>query len=252
MPKEQRDAYDLAARDLIFMVDQACEKCDKKDTCNKNCDDAILIKNTLVGMMKLSQITAGFFINTTKKIDDAGKVIDISNTISFDDNQKLALLMNVIETIPFDRKIIIWSNFIHPIKKICEKLEAAYGRESYISIYGDDDALAKVDMFEKQARFLVANQSKAGTGLNLQFSNYMIFYSNNYSFRLRDQAEARQHRQGQRDPVTIIDLACNKSIDGYIAKVLKDKKELAEELTSLARLKGIIHGQGEHSPDKNT
>ena len=62
-----------------------------------------------------------------------------------------------------------------------------------------------IDKFEQEVQFLVANKTCAGYGLNLQFCSYIIFYSNDYDFGTRAQAEDRVHRIGQNKNVHIID-----------------------------------------------
>lgn len=233
----QKEQYNNVRNELIFIVKEHCKGCPKINDCDKSCDQILLVKNILVKIVKLSQITAGFFIETKKKVNDNGSEIDVSEVHWFEENPKLNLLISTLQNIPIDKKVIIWSNWVASIKAIEKKIGAVFGADSYISVYGDTDAFECVKEFKRnnKKRFLIANQKKAGTGLNIQFSSYQIFFSNNYSFIVRDQAESRQHRQGQKEEVTIIDIVCEKTIDGEILKILKYKKEMSDDLVSLAR-----------------
>lgn len=243
MDKDQADRYEEVKKELIFTIQQHCKNCVDKDTekCLA-CENKILIKNVLVQINKLSQITCGFFIKTKKAIDPiTGSEKDASEVIWFEKNPKLSILVSTLNNIPSNKKVIIWSNFIASIKIIEAKIIEAFGKDSYVTVYGDDDAFAKVEQFKSnpKIRFFIANQTKAGTGLNIQFSNYQIFYSNNYSYIQRDQAESRQHRKGQEESVTIIDTVCSGTVDERVLGILMNKKSLAMDLSSLAKVAGI-------------
>ena len=180
-----------------------------------------------------------FFINTKVEVDPlTGSEKDASEIILLKENPKLDLLVSTLNNIPKDRKVIIWSVYTAMIKMIEHKLKAAFGDKSCISVYGDVDAFEAGNKFrdDPEIKYFIANQKKAGTGLNLQFSSYQIFCSNNYSYVQRDQAEARQDRQGQKSNMTIIDLVCSGTIDETILGIIMNKKDLAMDLSSLARM----------------
>ena len=241
MSPEQTKVYDKIKKDFILEVEEMCRKCDKDpDDCGLMCDKELLIKNALVMTIKLAQITSGFYINSVITYDDNGKEINKKNIIWMDSNPKLDMLVSVISNIPSDKKIIIWSNFVAGISAISDRIEKSFGPQSYLTIVKDDDAFKQVAKFrEGNYRFLIANPQKASAGLNIQFSNYQAFFSNNHSFIQRDQAESRQHRKGQKEEVTIINLACTGTIDENILNVLETKKEMDMDLNSLARVAGI-------------
>lgn len=73
-----------------------------------------------------------------------------------------------------------------------------------------------------------ADSSCGAFGLNLQFANYAIYYSNDWSWQTRSQSEDRIHRTGQTENVHIIDLICENSIDERIYTSLMNKESLAE------------------------
>ena len=242
MSKDQNVEYLRVLEDMMFILKEGCASCEKNGAkCDWVCENAILIKNALVKNSKLAQITCGFFIETKYEVTPEGRKVDKSEAHFFDDNPKLDLLMSTIANIPADKKIIIWSNFTAAIKLIEQRLQKAYGGDSYLLVYGDVDAFEAVEKFkiDPKKRFFVANPEKAGTGLNIQFSNYQIFFSKNYSYRSRQQAEDRQHRQGQKNVVTVIDVMCDDTIDLHIQDILKDKMELDKSLNTLARVGGF-------------
>ena len=90
-----------------------------------------------------------------------------------------------------------------------------------------DDCHTKEREEEKaaaNAQYFVANKVCAGYGLNLQFCSKVIFYSNDWSFATRSQAEDRVHRIGQEHGVDVFDICTINTLDVRILKCL-DKKE---------------------------
>jgi SNF2 family DNA or RNA helicase len=83
---------------------------------------------------------------------------------------------------------------------------------------------------------MVANPKKLGVGQNIQFSHYQIFFSNSRSYVTRDQAIGRQHRQGQKEKVTVIDLITEDTVDELALEALKAKQDLNLTLSELSRV----------------
>lgn len=78
---------------------------------------------------------------------------------------------------------------------------------------------------------VVLAQWQAGAfGLNLQFLNYWVSFSPNYSYTISEQARKRIHRKGQTQICRYFYLQCENTIDEQVYKVLKDKAEFDEEL----------------------
>ena len=208
LSNEQRNAYEILKEHARVVIQ------DKQSS----------IHNKLTEIAKLQQVCSGFLYS------DDGKLVELSNA-------KLDELLNIIEEI--EGKIIIWATFRHSIQKIAETLQKKYGEKSVASLYGDTKKRSEVvDNFNdpRGSRFLVSNPSVGGYGLTLNASSYQIFFNNSYNLEERLQAEARNHRSGQKaDKVTYIDLVAIKTIDEFIIKALKEKitisaKTLGEEV----------------------
>ena len=208
LSNEQRNAYEILKEHARVVIQ------DKQSS----------IHNKLTEIAKLQQVCSGFLYS------DDGKLVELSNA-------KLDELLNIIEEI--ECKIIIWATFRHSIQKIEETLQKKYGEKSVVTLYGDTKKRSEVvDNFNdpRGSRFLVSNPSVGGYGLTLNASSYQIFFNNSYNLEERLQAEARNHRSGQKaDKVTYIDLVAIKTIDEFIIKALKEKitisaKTLGEEV----------------------
>jgi len=234
----QEKLYRQMEKDLVATIDNMCDKCNKKGNCDNSCEGTIAAKTALTLQIKLHQIASGFYINTRYEIDqNTGSEKNISNTIIMDENPKMNLLISTLNNIPSGRKIIIWTNYIMAIELICKALEKAFGKNSYLTCYGSQDAYDQVKFWEQTTEpYMVANPRKMGVGQNIQYANYQIFFSNSRSWIVRDQAEGREHRQGQKNTVTSIDLVTESTMDEIVLLSLMNKQDLALTLSELSRI----------------
>lgn len=148
---------------------------------------------------------------------------------NFDDNPRLQALARVINSI--DDKVIIFCKYTFEIDAIVDYLNKTYGDGSAVKHNGDlslNQRSKSIQQFENTSRFFVANKNCAGYGLNLQFCSYIIFYSNDWDYGTREQAEDRIHRIGQNKNVHIIDICCEKTIDEQILSCLIRKENLVD------------------------
>lgn len=235
---DQAKAYKDIKKDFITKVENMCNKCDKKGNCDNRCSETIEAKSALTLCWKLQQIAAGFYINTMKSVDQkTGVVHDNSNTIVFNSNPKINLLRQAIDNISENKKIIIWATRTKALELISNMIRSKYGKETYLTCFGSDNAYNVVERFRNgKERFVIANPSKMGVGLNMQFSQYQIFFMNPMSYIQRDQAIGRQHRQGQKERVEVIDLVVRGTIDEGVLSDLKKKNDLNITLSRLARV----------------
>jgi SNF2 family DNA or RNA helicase len=145
------------------------------------------------------------------------------------DNPRMKTLFDVLEGL--DGKIIIWCKYTHEIEDISAELKRKYGQNSAVEFHGKISKKQRslnVEKFENDARFFVANKTCAGYGLNLQFCNYAIYYSNDWDYATRSQSEDRIHRIGQSNNVHIIDICANYTVDERILKCLWRKERLID------------------------
>ena len=79
-----------------------------------------------------------------------------------------------------------------------------------------------------QAQFLLSNKMCGAYGLNLQFCHVVIFYSNDFDYATRAQAEDRVYRLGQKETVYIYDIVCEDTIDELIQGNLDGKTNMVD------------------------
>ena len=237
MSPDQARLYNSMKKDCVAIIDDMCKLCSKNGNCDMSCEKTLTAQNALVLTIKLQQIASGFYINSRTTMSPEGKEIKERSVITLEDNPKLRLLIQVLNNIPSDSKVIIWGHFVPAIELITRAVGNAFGEDRYLTCYLKQDAYEQVQKFrDPQYRFLIGNQTKMGHGHNIQFSNYQVFFCNPYSFIKRDQAEGRQHRKGQELSVTVIDVAVRRTIDELVLKALDGKVDLTLTLEQWARV----------------
>lgn len=162
-----------------------------------------------------------------------------------------------------DKKVVVWCQEREEIRMVVEllkKRELDLQKEApreYIQgvvceIHGDvKDRQHQIDAF-KQApgrAYMVMNPQSGGMGLTLNEATLVIFYTNGFSAKDREQAEDRCHRIGQTNHVTYYDLIARNSVDEYVMKTLLKKQDISATLVDMkaalqnfASKKGLSNG----------
>lgn len=172
----------------------------------------------------LQQIVCGYW-NRRHPITGRLERIDITH-------DRIYTMLSALQEVPDDKKVIIWSKYHYSIRQIVAALQERYGEDSTAEFHGrlsEKARYAEIARWRDSARFLVATQAAGGHGLTLNEASYVVFYSNEFRYATRRQAEDRCHRIGQERPVTYIDIVCSGSIDDRISDALARKSNAAAE-----------------------
>jgi len=148
------------------------------------------------------------------------------------ENPRIIKLLDILD----DEKTIIWCKYTSEIKIISEVLFNKYGNDSVVEFYGEISKKQRqrsLEKFENKAQFFIANKTCAGYGLNLQFCNNIIYYSNDWDYATRIQSEDRVHRIGQNLDVYITDICAKFTLDERIIKCLNRKERLVDSFKEL-------------------
>jgi len=195
--------------------------------------------NKLVVNLRLQQISSGFIMGK-KAIDDGNwdfDVFGIEDVAALDNkdlapdevvwlgdsNPKLdALMRDVAEC---DKPLLILTRYSAEAAKIYELCEKAGYKTGLFTGW---KVVGGVDEFKAgNLDILVANSTKIARGFNLQCAHTTLFYSNTFSMEIRQQAEFRTFRMGQKHPCLYIDYTAA-SVDETINNALRMKKNLLE------------------------
>jgi len=192
---------------------KACKELAREMT-TKLGDKEISVQNALEAMLRFQQIAGGH--------DPEG------NQLS--KNPKLTELVSLLGE--FDGKAIIWARYLPEIGTISERLEKEWAG-SVMTITGavpPPERQPMVDKFEASSkmRFLVVNQQTCGKGLTIIAATLSVYYSNTFSLEDRMQSEDRNHRIGQENEVTYVDLMSDLKVDRTVVTALSNKMSVSE------------------------
>jgi SNF2 family DNA or RNA helicase len=193
-------------------------------------DKAVEPKNVLEKMLRLQEITSGFYSveendpllekRVFKKYGLPGK------------DPKIEALMELLgET---RGKVVIWSRFRWQINAVAEAIRKKYGDEAVVEFHGGIDPDARIVARKRfqdpndPARFFVGNQRTGGIGIDLYLATMEIYMANDFSSEARIQSEDRAHRIGQVNQVLYVDFVMEGTVDAIVLAALKQKRDMME------------------------
>lgn len=125
---------------------------------------------------------------------------------------------------------VLFVNFIEEEDKVCEIAKKVLPKGAKVwRIDGKHHEIPTQTTIGKRD-IVVAHYASGGEALNLQFMNYMVFVSPNYSYSTSVQAKGRIRRIGQEKPQYYYYLQTEKTIEDDIYNCLKNKKEFSEDV----------------------
>lgn len=176
--------------------------------------------NVLTRLLRLSQLTGGFL-----REDGGERSTQLSDA-------KLTALADIVDSAAQDgKKLVIIARFLPEINAITRMLQKKAIRYSLISgEINDRDEQVRRFQEDPDTTVFVGQIATAGMGITLTAADTMAFYSLDYSMSNFEQAKARIHRVGQRNPCTYIYLVAAGTVDGKVLQALRDKADLARVL----------------------
>ena len=177
---------------------------------------------------KLQQMAGGWaYSGVSLPAATPGKFDTTQQAVWFS-THKFDLVNEILEENQRDNTIIVYN-----YKEELAELKRRYPKAATID---DPDAIARWNAGEIE--LLLIHPKSAGHGLNLQHGGCkMIFLSLPWSLELYEQTIGRLHRSGQKHPVWVYIVLCNKTIDERIWAALYDKRAVSD--IALEELKGV-------------
>lgn len=166
-----------------------------------------------------------------------GAIYDEDGEVQFVHDEKLDALEELIEQAN-GKPVLVFYNFKHDLERILERFKDAVKLET-------DEHFKKWNNGE--IPILLTHPASAGHGLNMQDGgNTIIWFGMTWSLELYQQANARLHRQGQKNIVNVFHLIVQDSIDEKVMKAIRNKTVTQDNLMEavkarLDRYKGGIN-----------
>lgn len=146
------------------------------------------------------------------------------NVIEIHDN-KLEAFMEIVEAAG-GKPILVFYNFQHDLSRIKKALS-----KTGLNVSELKSPTSITDWNEGKIDILLAHPASAAYGLNLQAGgNIIVWFGLNWSLELYQQANARLHRQGQKQAVIIHHLAIAESMDEEVMAALENKRATQDDL----------------------
>jgi SNF2 family DNA or RNA helicase len=182
-------------------------------------DGLITAANALTRLLRFQQITSGFIT------DDEGHEQHLHD-------EKRDLLEDIVDGIAGE-PVVVFCRFRHDletVKEVAKRVGRVYGE---VSGSGNDLEGGKIP---RGVDVLGVQIQAGGIGVNLNAARYAVFFSLGFSLAEYEQAVARLHRGGQKNPVTVYHLVARDTVDEQVYAALAAKKKVVGEI--MAYVKG--------------
>lgn len=198
LPPKARKQVDTLKRDLVLDLD----------------DDTIDAANAATLSLKLQQLAGGAIYNEAG--DDYITVHD----------EKIQALTELVDQAQGNTMLVcFW--FKHERDRILGAIPGARVLDTAKDFHDWNNGDIPVALI---------HPASAGHGLNLQAGGHiMVWYTTPWSLELYEQANARLHRQGQTDPVSIIHIDTADSIDQTVHQALTRKDTTQQALITAVK-----------------
>lgn len=150
--------------------------------------------------------------------------------------EKLKALLDVIEA-SNGKPVLVFYNFQHDYERITAFLKKSKHNPMKLNDSKDIDKWNKGEI-----PILLVHPASAGHGLNLQYGgSIIVWFGLTWSLELYQQANARLHRQGQKEVVVINHIVSKDTVDEDVMRALSSKEINQNMLLEAvkARLKSI-------------
>ena len=137
-----------------------------------------------------------------------------------------------MELTGFGNRALLFSQFVGLVEGAARRLREAGLR--VVVLTGQTPAAERADLvasFQRGEHDVFCISLKAGgTGINLTHANYVVHVDPWWNPAVEEQATARAHRMGQREPVTVYRLVSRGTIEEAILELHARKRDLASAI----------------------
>lgn len=195
----------------------------KKDLLIQAAGEDVTSVNAATNLIKLLQIACGAVYSDNK------------NVVEFDVSNRLNAILEVIEEAT--HKVLVFIPFTHTISLVQDYL--IKNKITCDVINGDVSVSKRTDIFKRfqenpDPKVLLIQPQAAAHGVTLTAANVVIWYAPTTSIESYLQANARVHRQGQKNPVTVVHIE-GSAVETKLYAMLRDKLQFHTKIIDLYR-----------------
>ena len=187
------------------------------------------------GGEQISAVNAAVNINKLLQLSGGAVYTDDKEVVEFDVSNRLAVIKEVVDEA--SHKVLIFVPFTHTINILQEYLTKNKITSEVVN--GAVPVNKRTDIFKrfqenKDPQVLVIQPQAAAHGVTLTAANVVIWYSPVTSVETYLQANARVHRKGQVNPVTVVHIQ-GSPVEQKLYQMLESKLDTHNKLVDLYR-----------------
>lgn len=183
------------------------------------------------GVLRLSELGDALTIQHVFEL-----VLRLKQICNFDPatgaSAKLERLMADLEELTASgQKALVFSQWVETLGVLKKRLHRFHPLEFHGGVPSNRrDEVLQEFRDDPKRRVLLMSYGAGSVGLNLQFASYVFLFDRWWNPAVEDQAINRAHRIGAVGPVTITRFLSVRTIEERIDQVLRDKRELFEQI----------------------
>ena len=182
---------------------------------------------------EVSSVNAAAKIVKLLQISGGAVYTDTGNVVEFDVSNRLSVIHEVIEEA--SHKVLIFVPFTHTINLLQDFLLKK--KVTCDVINGDVNVNKRGEIFKKfqedeNPRVLIIQPQAAAHGVTLTAANVVVWYAPVTSIETYLQANARIHRKGQKNPMTVVHIA-GSPVERKLYNMLQNKLDTHTKLVDL-------------------
>jgi SNF2 family DNA or RNA helicase len=182
---------------------------------------------------EVSTVNAATNLNKLLQISGGAVYSDAGNVIEFDVSNRLSVVQEVIDEA--SHKVLVFVPFTHTINLLKDYLTKKGVTTEIIN--GNVSVNKRTDIFKRfqeqpEPKVLLIQPQAASHGVTLTAANVIIWYAPVTSIETYLQANARIHRQGQKNPMTVVHIA-GSQVENKLYSMLQGKLTTHSQLVDL-------------------
>lgn len=186
-------------------------------------EDIVKSLNPMTAFLRLRQV------NGAPEIIDPDLPLDNSY---LNKNAKLARLLEMVEEVMENttEKIIIFSNWVEPLRTLYRFMTKRYKVCTYTGTMSSDDREMHKQRFitDPESRILIGTYGALGVSHTLTVANHVFFYDEPWTPTELQQAEDRVHRPGQTNTINLYRMLTIDTVDERVHNILYTKEGISQ------------------------
>lgn len=146
-------------------------------------------------------------------------------------HEKYLKIKSIIAAKPAE-KFIVYVKYLDEIEELKKILK------NYTILTGSAGKKTAIEEFKKDKQVLICTYGVGSFGLNLQFANNIIYFTQTFDYKLKEQSKHRIYRTGQTRTCYFYDFFVNTGLESIIERSLNKKENTLDNVKNYIKDKG--------------